>query len=94
MLRYGMAQDQAPILRDFLHAERHVTEGHGRIANQRKIIADLERLGYDTTTVRAQLADLLEVQAAHEAKLVAVLETLSENNKFALALRLCEEMKG
>jgi hypothetical protein len=89
-----MVEDQAPILHDFLHAERHVTEGHARIASQRKIIADLERLGYDTTTVRSQLADMLEVQAAHEAQLVAVLEHLSESNKFALALRLCEEMKG
>jgi hypothetical protein len=89
-----MDQNQAPLLRDFLHAERHVTEGHERIESQRKIVADLERLGHDTTTVRAQLAELLEVQAAHEAKLVAVLEQLSENNKFALALRLCEEMKG
>ncbi len=92
MLRWGVDRDT--ILHDFVHAERHVAEGHARIANQRKIIADLERLGYDTTTVRAQLADLLEVQGAHEARLVAVLESLSENSKFELALRLCEEMKG
>lgn len=89
-----MDQAQAPLLRDFLHAERHVTEGHERVESQRKIISDLESVGHDTTTVRAQLADLLEVQAAHEAKFVAVLERLSESSKFALTLRLCEEMKG
>jgi hypothetical protein len=46
-------------------AERHVAEGEQHIARQRKLIAELERDGHDTTTAIELLRTFEESQATH-----------------------------
>ena len=46
-------------------AERHVAEGEQHIARQRKLIAELERDGHDTTLALELLREFERTQASH-----------------------------
>ena len=54
------------MIRDYLAlAGRHVAEGERNIAEQREIIAELERDGRDTTQARALLEQFEELEVLH-----------------------------
>lgn len=48
-------------------AEHHVRQGAVHVANQRNLIADLDRDGHDTTDARALLRQFEELQELHVA---------------------------
>jgi hypothetical protein len=52
--------------RHLQEAERHVAEGREHIEKQRRIIAELERDGHDTSTARELLETLEQSHRIHE----------------------------
>jgi hypothetical protein len=64
--------DKTMILDHLALAERHVTEGLGRIARQKQVIINLMDGGHDTTVARSLLAtfeDVLEMHIADRDRL-------------------------
>jgi hypothetical protein len=73
-------QDRRTISAHLEEAERHARQGAIHVANQRNLIADLERGGHDTTDARAllrQFEDLQELHVADRDRLRQELKALS-----------------
>jgi hypothetical protein len=59
--------DRTTLELDLRRAEAHVANGHARIAQQREIIAELDREGHDTAPAKDMLASFERTQAMHIA---------------------------
>jgi hypothetical protein len=59
--------DKAMILDHLAIAERHVTQGCGHIAQQKRVILDLANGGHDTSMARSLLVSFEDVQRMHVA---------------------------
>ncbi len=59
--------DRALLKRHLAQTERYITEGERHIADQRDLIAKLERDGHDTVHARRLLTQFEELQALHIA---------------------------
>ena len=68
--------DRAMLLDHLEMAKRHVAEGEVHIANQKIILAELERDGHDTVEARRLLANFLDLQELHRADLDRILSEL------------------
>jgi hypothetical protein len=64
-LVFGM--DRETLEKNLTQAEAHIAKGHERIALQHKIIAELDREGYDTAPATDMLASFERTQAMHIA---------------------------
>ena len=65
--------DQSPKSKHLEQARRHVAEGEKTISRQRKIIAELEGIGRDTTVAR-QLLETFEITQAMNVREAEQLE--------------------
>jgi hypothetical protein len=68
--------DRARLLYDLEMAERHVAEGKGHIASQKRIVADLSRAGHDTTPSMKLLTMFEELQLQYESRLERIQKQL------------------
>jgi len=59
--------DRATLERELSRAEAHVANGQARLAQQREIIAELDREGHDTAPAKDVLASFERTQAMHIA---------------------------
>ena len=53
-------------LQRLAEAERHLAQGAAHIEHQRRLIAELQREGNDTTRAEGLLKTFLEIQSMHE----------------------------
>ena len=64
---YNLGMDKQMLERHLAQADEHVAIGRKNIAQQRQIIAELERGGHDTKQAIATLDNFEELQAMHLA---------------------------
>jgi type II secretory pathway predicted ATPase ExeA len=64
--------------RHLAQAERHIAQGAKHIAKQELMVADLGRLGYDTTEARKLLDNFYASQVLHMQHRDRILEELGE----------------
>ena len=72
---WGMDRDR--LLYDLEMAERHVAQGIGHIASQKRFIAELGRAGHDTTASMKLLRIFEEFQLQHETRLERIQNQLA-----------------
>jgi hypothetical protein len=67
-------------------AERHLAEGHERIARQAEVVRQLDRHGHDTTDAENPLREMetaLAAMGAHREQIVRELSRASDEQRIA-----------
>ena len=73
-----VAERTTELRRELAEAEQHIVEGVANIANQLKLVVELERLGHDVAAAEGLLALFEEIQRMHQQHRQAVIRELDE----------------